>query len=72
MATLEITIPDAVVPRIRLAVGRANAFAGQPIVPATVAQVQDACKQFLKGLVAAQAGESASKDAQNAITEEAW
>ena len=72
MATLEVTIPDTVVPRIRLAVGRANTPVGEPIVPATVTQVEDACKRFLKGLVTAQAGESASKDAQDAVAEESW
>lgn len=50
MASLTITIPDEVVPRIRAAMGTNDPVTGDR-VPATVAEVQTAIKQFVKSQV---------------------
>jgi len=50
MASLTITIPDANVPRVRTAFGHFDSIT-QAWVDATVADVQDAIKTFVKGRV---------------------
>jgi hypothetical protein len=46
MATLSITVLDSAVPRIRAAVGNVTGLPG----PATVAQVEDLVRKYLRGL----------------------
>lgn len=46
MATLNVTVPDAAVSRIRNAVATATNVPA----PATLAQVSDAVRQYLRGL----------------------
>jgi hypothetical protein len=53
MATLQITVPDAVVPRIRAAFGKLRGLVdgnGDPR-DATVAEVEAEVKAYLKGIV---------------------
>ena len=57
MATLTITVPDAVVPRIREAFGHlATPVRTSPWIPATVLEVQNAIKTFVKEKVVAYEG----------------
>jgi len=48
MAQLTITVPDAVVPRIRAAFGRRDINNPAVWVPATVVELQDAIKDFVR------------------------
>ena len=50
MATLSITVPDAVVPRIRTAMGHTDPIT-QVRTDATLQEVQDAIKNFIKAQV---------------------
>jgi hypothetical protein len=51
MAVLSVTIPDAVVPRIREAFGHQDPNNPTVRIPATVADVQAAVKGYLKSRV---------------------
>lgn len=50
MANLTITVPDAVVPRIRTAMGHTDPIT-QVRIDATLQEVQDAIKNFIKAQV---------------------
>lgn len=71
MATLNITVPDAVVPRIRDAFGHNDLVTGVRI-PATVSEVTDALKAYVKGVVLEYETAKQANTTRNNISQEDW
>ena len=71
MATLSITVPDAVVPRIRTAMGHTDPITLQRI-DATVQEVQDAIKTFIKAQVINYESGVEAATVRNAVSGEVW
>lgn len=71
MAQLTITVPDAVVPRIKTAMGH---FQGSPAVwvDATVSDVQDAIKNFIKAQVVNYETTQAAIAKNSSVSSEQW
>ena len=80
MATLTITVPDAVVTRIRDAFGHHELpVRTSPWIPATLAEIQTAIKSFIKEKVVAYEGATIRQTSDvkfiadvQAIRNEAW
>lgn len=71
MAQLTITIPDAVVPRIRTAMGHTDPTTQQR-VDATVQEVQDAIKNFIKAQVINYETTQAAMATNSQVSSEQW
>jgi hypothetical protein len=70
MATLSITVPDAVVSRIKAAFGSTDPLTG--VRSASSAQVVDAIKSYVKTTVQSYEAREAAKTTDAAIGQEAW
>lgn len=71
MAQFSITIPDALVPRIRKAFGHWDSAQGA-WVDATAQEVLVNIKAFIKGQVSSYEATVASKNAADSVTNENW
>ena len=71
MASMTITVPDAVVPRLRQAFGRNDPSTGNRI-PATVAEIEAAIKSWTKGIVLEYETSVAANIKRDAVGGEIW
>lgn len=71
MATLTITVPDTVVPRIRAAFTVVDLVTGNTKQP-TVADIQDALKDYLKLKVLEYEARLEAQAKREQISQEAW
>jgi len=71
MAQLSITVPDAVIPRIRTAMGHRDSLNG-PWIDATVVEVQAAIKQFIKAQVINYETTQAAQVKNTEVSQENW
>lgn len=71
MATLSVTIPDAVVPRIQAAFGHLDPIT-HLLVLATVADVQAAIKTHLKNRVTDFEASNSAETTRTSVDAEAW
>lgn len=71
MAQLIIEVPDAAVPRIRLAFGR-DEYLTNVRLPATVSEVQGQVKRFIKDMVKGYEATQASKSVRETVSKEEW
>jgi len=71
MAQLTITVPDAVVSRIKTAMGHLDS-ASQQWVDATVSDVQDAIKGFIKAQVINYETTQAAIQQRDTLSKESW
>ena len=71
MATLILTVPDAVVNRIRIAFGHDDPITGARVL-ATIAEIQARLKSFVKQTVMLYEGEQDTKAAYTRIGNELW
>lgn len=72
MASLTITVPDAVVPRIRVAMGREDPSNPGTRINATVEDIQTAIKQFIKSQVINYETTLAAMQKRDTVSQETW
>ena len=71
MATLTITVPDTIVPRLRAAFGRENPATGGRI-PATNEEIQATLKSWVKGITLEYETAQAANIKRAAVGAEDW
>ena len=71
MATLTLTVPDITVNRIRIAFGHDDPITGDRVL-ATVAEIQDRLKSFVKQTVMLYEGEQTVQTTYANMTKEVW